>query len=202
MIKQTVQYYDKHGEEWANYPYDEHRVNGIINDFVDAVKQHTGNQNPDVLDLGCGDGRMADVMVNRHGCTVIGLDASRTMVELARKRGHVTLHGSFLDLTAVNKFDGVFAMSSLQHVRTGELQKALELITKACKNEAVIYMCFPYGSADFVDNKGRYYLRQNESTVKSLVNNHVPAKETDLTTYKTPHEKYDGWINAQVKIRK
>jgi ubiquinone/menaquinone biosynthesis C-methylase UbiE len=44
-----------------------------------------------VLDLGCGTGRFAAALSERHGCTVIGVDPSPAMLAVARQRvGPVT----------------------------------------------------------------------------------------------------------------
>ena len=39
-----------------------------------------------VLDLGCGTGRFAAALAERHGCTVVGVDPSAAMLAIARAR--------------------------------------------------------------------------------------------------------------------
>ena len=51
-------------------------------DLIDELcRLHAGSV---VLDYGCGIGRLAKAVIERHGCTVIGVDASTRMLGLAR----------------------------------------------------------------------------------------------------------------------
>ena len=39
-----------------------------------------------ILDLGCGDGELADV-IQQHGAKVLGIDSSASLIAAAHKRG-------------------------------------------------------------------------------------------------------------------
>jgi SAM-dependent methyltransferase len=75
----------------------------------------------DVLDAGCGVGRWS-VELARRGNRVVGLDISRTMVQLARANAHAAnVHGRF-EVGSVataqlgKRFDVVLAVTVLQHL--------------------------------------------------------------------------------------
>jgi SAM-dependent methyltransferase len=56
-------------------------------DEVDALARAADLAGRTVLDVGCGTGRVAAGLAERHGCTVTGVDASAEMVRQASERG-------------------------------------------------------------------------------------------------------------------
>lgn len=72
-----------------------------------------------VLDLGCGDGRLTQALVDA-GCVVVGVDASAEQVAAARARG---LDARVLDGQALGfegEFDAVFSNASLHWMKQPE----------------------------------------------------------------------------------
>lgn len=68
-----------------------------------------------ILDLGCGDGRLTEVLAQR--ASVVGVDASAEQVAAARTRGidARVKHGAQLDFAA--EFDAVFSNAALHWMR-------------------------------------------------------------------------------------
>jgi magnesium-protoporphyrin O-methyltransferase len=89
-----------------------------------------------ILDAGCGTGALA-VEAARRGASVVAIDLSGTLVELAWQRlaqhldvfsngGHIDFRaGDMLD-AALGRFDHVVAMDSLIHYETADAVRALE----------------------------------------------------------------------------
>lgn len=72
-----------------------------------------------ILDLGCGDGVLT-LEIARHGCNVVGVDASNEMVKAARSAG-VDAHcmdGAALSFT--DEFDAVFSNAALHWIKPPE----------------------------------------------------------------------------------
>ena len=72
-----------------------------------------------ILDLGCGDGALTIKLVE-HGCTVVAVDSSATMVAAARSLG---LDASVMDgesLPFANEFDAVFSNAALHWMKKPE----------------------------------------------------------------------------------
>jgi SAM-dependent methyltransferase len=65
-----------------------------------------------VLDLGCGDGVLAERIANR-GCEVVGVDSDDYLVGLSRDKGIETYLLNGLDMTFQNEFTAVFSNDSL-----------------------------------------------------------------------------------------
>jgi len=74
--------------------------------------------NPSILDLGCGDGSLSKRLIEEKGCKVIGLDLSEEAVKLARKNGIDARVGDLekrLDFES-NSFDYVILCDVLEHL--------------------------------------------------------------------------------------
>jgi SAM-dependent methyltransferase len=86
-----------------------------------------------LLELGAGAGQGA-VYATSQGYTVTAMDLSPANVVLARERGVDARVGDFTDPEFfVGKFDGVFAMNSLLHVKRELWPTALQVIHRALR---------------------------------------------------------------------
>jgi SAM-dependent methyltransferase len=55
-------------------------------ELVDVLAREGDLRGRRVLDVGCGTGRLATLLVERHGCKVWGVDPEPAMIEVARER--------------------------------------------------------------------------------------------------------------------
>lgn len=83
-----------------------------------VVARHTA---PDVLDIGCGPGRVAEAVIDAGAATYVGIDLSPQMLALARRRldRYETvelLEGNFLDLEIARTFDVVLALGLFDYL--------------------------------------------------------------------------------------
>lgn len=69
-----------------------------------------------ILDLGCGDGALTQLLLSA-GAIVVGVDASRPMVEAARGRGIDARVVDAADLNFREEFDAVFSNAALHWMR-------------------------------------------------------------------------------------
>lgn len=115
--------YDQETKDfWERFP------NTIIDAFVKALPN--GGR---ILDVGSGPGRDA-LILKESGLDVLCLDASEAMVSMCREKKLEAIVGDFLDLPFGNeKFDGVWAYTSLLHVKKIEIDKALKEIYRVLK---------------------------------------------------------------------
>ena len=90
-----------------------------------------------ILDLGCGNGELAQELSNREfRCSYVGADFSAELIETARKKVSDSFSATFyqMDLTASDwnehlplvQFDTVFAFATLHHIPSHRLR--LELL--------------------------------------------------------------------------
>ncbi len=68
-----------------------------------------------VLDLGCGDGRLTQLLAER-GASVTGIDASESMIDSAKEKGLDAHVLDALDLADVDAYDSVFTNATLHWI--------------------------------------------------------------------------------------
>lgn len=99
------------GQAWNANSY-AHNANFVAHHGKAVVKLLAPQPGERILDLGCGDGTLSEHIAHL-GATVVGVDASASMVEAARARG-VTAH--VMDghqLAFEHEFDAVFSNAAL-----------------------------------------------------------------------------------------
>lgn len=89
-----------------------------------------------VLDLGCGNGRMADIFVD-HNIEYLGVDNSDELIKLAQKRfkdnpSYKFEVGDALTINYQNQFDLVLMIAVLHHIPTRELR--LKVLKNICNS--------------------------------------------------------------------
>lgn len=98
-------------QTWTASGYDKNAR--FVSDLGDGVLQWLAPQAGErILDLGCGDGALTERLLEA-GATVVGVDASESMVEGARSRGIDARLGSGESLAFAEEFDAVFSNAAL-----------------------------------------------------------------------------------------
>lgn len=121
-----------------------------------------------VFDLGCGPGNAALTMMNA-GLQVEALDATPAMVALARDQGVDARLGTFDDLKADARYDGVWANFSLLHAPRADLPRHLAAIRKALKPGGHFHIGMKLGDGEKRDHLGRKYTFVTRDELGSLL---------------------------------
>lgn len=143
-----------------------------------------------VVDLCCGDARIAAALVER-GCTYVGLDINRRFVDSARRRGLDVRHWDAASLD-IPRGDVVCMLSSLYHFIPDEQRIFDRMLASA--NEMVIVSeptsnWSTSGSAVLRRiartmtkvNGSAFTERHSEESIRALVA-HLPPERVELTT--------------------
>lgn len=118
--------YDELAAEYAENREQNQQELALVEELVDRI----GGSTPRILDAGCGNGRAAARPLAERGAAVVGLDVSRSQLELASETlADPSADGSTAasrpslvqgDLTALpfeaGSFDGLAALHSIIHV--------------------------------------------------------------------------------------
>ena len=104
---------------------------------VSVVAQH---RSPDVLDLGCGPGRVAEAVVDAGAATYLGIDLSPRMLALAHRRldrfdSIELVEGDFLELDIDRTFGVVLALGLFEYL--DEPERAARWIRSRCSSTLV-----------------------------------------------------------------
>jgi len=125
-----------------------------------------------IIDLGCGNGRDAPVLIDR-GYQYVGVDISGEMLELAREfaPGALFLKGDIYDLDfPFGTFDGFWAPAVLLHMPKNKVAAALKEISRITKRGGIGFFAMKEGQGEKLIRKSeqdkRFYAfyRQGEFT--------------------------------------
>jgi ubiquinone/menaquinone biosynthesis C-methylase UbiE len=97
-----------------------------------------------VVDLGCGNGRLLNFLEKNRKIKYLGVDNSKTLLELAKKHYNkaLFLHADILDLPIENNtVDKALAIASIHHIPSKELRaKAIKEAYRILKNNGVFIL--------------------------------------------------------------
>lgn len=118
-------------QSWSASEYSQHAsfVSSMAGGVLTLLNPQQGET---ILDLGCGDGELG-AYIQDQGCTVIGIDASASMVASAKARGLTALQVDGHDLAFDNQFDAVFSNAALHWLLQPE--KVIGGVHRALKNK-------------------------------------------------------------------
>ncbi len=135
----TIATYDQQAQEFSNY----FRSLTARNKDIDAAFNLLGESDAkrNILEIGCGDGRDAEVILEHH-CNYVGFDISKELIKIAKQ--HVP-DGKFeIGDARTYKYssghDIVFAFASLLHLDKQELQNVIRSVHESLKPGGVFYI--------------------------------------------------------------
>lgn len=123
-----------------------------------------------ILDFGCGSGRDTKYFLD-CGYQVDAIDGSFELCRVASEYTGINVKQMFFhELDEVEKYDGIWACSSILHVKRNELPNILNRMSNATKKNGIIYISFKYGDFEGERN-GRYFTDMTENSMKELLAN-------------------------------
>ncbi|SDM47638.1 class I SAM-dependent methyltransferase [Lachnospira pectinoschiza] len=145
-----------------------------------------------ILDWGCGSARDSLAFLER-GLKVDAVDKSKELCELARLNlGIVVDNRDFLELEAVEKYDGIWACASLLHASREELPEIFRIAKRALKTNGVIYASFKYGDFEG-ERKERYFTDMTLEAFEQI----LPKINRIDDRYKL--ELKENWVTCDVR---
>ena len=158
----TLDYYNKNASSFAEATVDV--------DFYDTQK-HFQKLLPEqgyILDFGCGSGRDIKYFLSQH-FQVDAIDGSEELCRIASDYTGIKVKKMlFKELEEIEKYDGIWACSSILHLPKRELKAVFEKMVKALKKDGIIYTSFKYGDFEGERN-GRYFTDFTEEKFNEFV---------------------------------
>lgn len=178
---ETIATYNKNPKYYSGYFRQYSRQEDI-----DRMFEMAGNpMNPKVLEIGCGDGRDAEIISQRTN-DYVGFDPSVGLVKIAQE--HLP-QVKFLVADAKNfhypeGLDMVFAFASLLHVDIKGLKKVFKKLESALKTGGLVHISLKYSPQYQTEIKkdlvgARLFYLYNSKVIKELAGKNFPVVYLD-----------------------
>lgn len=149
-----------------------------------------------ILDFGCGSGRDTKYFMSK-GFQVEAIDGSKELCKIASEYTGISVKNMFFqELNEKNKYDGIWACSSILHLPVSELENVMKKMSEALKENGVIYTSFKYGTFAG-DRNGRLFTDMTEDTFADLIKKIEDLMIEDLwvTSDVRPGRGEEKWLN-------
>lgn len=154
------------------------------------------SENAAILDFGCGSGRDTKYFISQ-GYQVEAIDGSAALCELASQYAGVKVKNMFFhELAEVEKYDGIWACSSILHLPLNELADVMRKMITALKDGGIIYTSFKYGNFEGERN-GRYFTDMTEESFADFLKQfkNIKTEEQWITSDVRPGRGEEKWLN-------
>ncbi len=186
----TLNYYNTHANEFYTSTINI-EFTTIQNRFLSKLKKGSH-----ILDFGCGSGRDTKYFLEQ-GCRVDAVDGSAELCRLAGEHAGIKVKKMFFqDLAEVDRYDGIWACSSILHLPTDELEKVMQKMAAALKANGIIYTSFKYGTFAGERN-GRFFTDMTEDSFAGFLGKieNLEVEEQWITSDARPERGEEKWLN-------
>lgn len=186
----SLEYYEKNAKKFVEGTIDVEFIE-TQNKFLNKLANGSV-----ILDFGCGSGRDTKYFL-KQGFHVEATDGSEELCKIASEyTGIKVRHLLFAELDEKNKYDGIWACSSILHLPKVELNDVMIKMKDALKANGIIYTSFKYGKFDGVRD-GRYFTDMTEETFADFINNidGINTEEYWISSDVRPGRGEEKWLN-------
>ncbi len=149
-----------------------------------------------ILDFGCGSGRDTKAFIDK-GFQAEAIDGSEELCKIASEYTGISVRQMlFQELDELEKYDGIWACSSILHMKRQELPDIIEKMVRALKVHGIIYTSFKYGTFEGERN-GRYFTDMTEDLFLTLIKDmdNLQIEEQWITSDVRPGRGEEKWLN-------
>lgn len=155
-----------------------------------------------ILDFGCGSGRDTKYFLEQ-GYHVEAIDGSAELCKRASQYAGIQVKQMlFEELAAVDKYDGIWACSSILHLSVDLLAKVMQKMGIALREKGIIYTSFKYGIFSGERN-GRFFTDMTETTFEGLLRGTtgLEVEEQWVSSDVRPERSEEKWLNLILRKR-
>ena len=189
-MSETIDYYENNAQDFADSTADI-EFSEIQDTFLVELKNGAS-----VLDFGCGGGRDTCYFLKK-GYKVTALDGSAELCKIAEeKTGVSVIHMDFNEFEEKDKYDGIWACSSILHLPKKELKQVLVHMEQALHIGGIIYTSFKYGDFEGMRN-GRYFTDFTEDSFRTIISEieQLTVEKLWVTRDVRPGRQDEKWLN-------
>lgn len=189
MKNKTLDYYNKNADNFV--------ANTISVDFKKTQDRFLDKlQGKRILDFGCGSGRDTKYFLEK-GYEVDAVDGSEELCKAASKYTGIQVRQMlFQELIELNRYDGIWACSSILHLSKDELRIVFpKMLDSLCSN-GIIYTSFKYGEFEGERN-GRFFTDFTIETFSEFISDidNIKMEEDWITGDVRPGRGEEKWLN-------
>ena len=189
-LNRTIDYYNENAKDFVQGTISVDFTK-VQHKFIDKLEK--GDY---ILDFGCGSGRDTKYFID-NGFKVDAIDGSEELCKLASDYTGINVkHMYFKQISDIDKYNGIWACSSILHLKYEELIRVIEKMNLALKQNGIIYTSFKYGDFEGERN-GRYFTDMTEISFKKLIENIIDLRieEYWITSDVRPGRGEEKWLN-------
>ena len=189
-LNKTIEYYNTNAKEFVSRT--------ILLDLGLFRKMFTDRlaKKSVVLDFGCGSGRDTKYFLSQ-GYQVDAIDGSVEQCKLASEYTGIEVKNVlFNEFSWVQKYDGIWACSSILHLPLTDLSDVVSKMVLALKKNGIIFTNFKYGT--FIgERNGRHFTDMTEETFSEFIKQieDVTTEEVLVSLDKRPGKTGERWLN-------
>ena len=186
----TLGYYDSHADKFYKSTVNI-EFTTMHEKFLTKLEKGSN-----ILDFGCGSGRDTKYFFEQ-GYNVEAIDGSAELCKLAGEYTGIKVKNIlFQELSEVDKYDGIWACSSILHLPVGELDEVMRKMVIALKKNGIIYTSFKYGTFAGERN-GRYFTDMTEEVFAVFLSgiDGLKIEEQWITSDVRPGRGEEKWLN-------
>ena len=186
----TLGYYDSHADKFYKSTVNI-EFTTMHEKFLTKLEKGSN-----ILDFGCGSGRDTKYFFEQ-GYNVEAIDGSAELCKLAGEYTGIKVKNIlFQELSEVDKYDGIWACSSILHLPVGELDEVMRKMMIALKKNGIIYTSFKYGTFAGERN-GRYFTDMTEEVFAVFLSgiDGLKIQEQWITSDVRPGRGEEKWLN-------
>ena len=184
---ETINYYNQNAVRFT--------VETVQVNFESTQKRFVGKlpAGAAILDFGCGSGRDTKYFLSQG----YAVDGSAELCRLAGEYTGVNVKNMlFHELAEVERYDGIWACSSILHLPPEELADVMRKMVIALKYNGIIYASFKYGTFAGERN-GRYFTDMTEDAFADFLKQikNIKIEEQWITSDVRPERSEEKWLN-------
>ncbi|MGC3820671.1 class I SAM-dependent DNA methyltransferase [Acinetobacter sp. G11] len=135
FAKNIIKIYKKHARAWTELRGQLLYEKAWLNHFLSLIPEHA-----QILDLGCGSGKPIAAYLIEQGHSVVGVDSSDVMIEMA-KQNFPEQHWIQADMRQIEleqKFQGILAWDSFFHLTQHDQRKMFTQFSRFAEQGTVL----------------------------------------------------------------
>ena len=188
--EKTINYYNENAKQFVETTANV-KFHHMQNRFLEKMQKGAY-----ILDFGCGSGRDTKYFLEQGYC-VEAIDGSKELCKLASELTGIKVKKMyFQELSEIEKYDSIWACSSILHLNHDDLEDVMKKMTLAVKSNGIIYTSFKYGTFSGERN-GRFFTDMTEDTFNELLQK-IPGlniEEQWITSDVRPGRGEEKWLN-------